>query len=305
MMVIMVRISILNKIICFLSLAIFIWPGLLFADDIIVNSNVSITAQVLSSNSNGGGDSTSGSLINLPTNINFSGIAYPLSSVYILKDGFVVMTTISDLNGNFSASISGLVSDVYTFSIYAVDSHNRKSSFFSFPIYLARGVNVNIGNIFLSPTIDVDKTRVKKGNSLAIFGQSLPLKEVVVSVFSGQEYIYRIFSNELGLYFYNLDTSILSIGDYQTKSKTILNTQESLYSTPVLFSVEDNDILKNNIDCSTIRGDLNCDGHVNLTDFSILAFWYKKVNPPVNVDLNNDRAVNLVDFSIMAYNWTG
>ncbi|MFA6385357.1 MAG: dockerin type I domain-containing protein, partial [Candidatus Paceibacterota bacterium] len=57
--------------------------------------------------------------------------------------------------------------------------------------------------------------------------------------------------------------------------------------------------------CSFLRGDLNCDNHVNLIDFSIMAYWYKKINPPEKVDLNNDGKITLVDFSIMAFNWTG
>ena len=53
------------------------------------------------------------------------------------------------------------------------------------------------------------------------------------------------------------------------------------------------------------KGDLNNDKKVNLVDFSIEAYWYKKKNPPANVDLNHDGKVDLIDFSIMAYYWTG
>jgi hypothetical protein len=53
------------------------------------------------------------------------------------------------------------------------------------------------------------------------------------------------------------------------------------------------------------RGDLNNDCKVNLIDFSIMAYWYKKPAPPMTVDLNGDHVVSLVDFSILAYNWTG
>jgi hypothetical protein len=56
--------------------------------------------------------------------------------------------------------------------------------------------------------------------------------------------------------------------------------------------------------CS-IRGDLNNDCKVNLIDFSMAAYWYKRANPPANIDLNKDGKVDLVDFSIMAFNWTG
>jgi hypothetical protein len=63
--------------------------------------------------------------------------------------------------------------------------------------------------------------------------------------------------------------------------------------------------MKEEIFCTLFSGDLNCDNHVNLVDFSIMAHWYKKLNPPAKVDLSGDGKVTLVDFSIMAYNWTG
>jgi hypothetical protein len=54
-----------------------------------------------------------------------------------------------------------------------------------------------------------------------------------------------------------------------------------------------------------VKGDVNNDKRVNLIDFSIVAFWYKKPNAPANVDINGDKKVDIVDFSIMAFNWTG
>lgn len=58
------------------------------------------------------------------------------------------------------------------------------------------------------------------------------------------------------------------------------------------------------LDCSTRRADLNCDGRVNLTDFSILMYnWGGPKNNPRS-DINSDSKVNLTDFSILLYNWT-
>ena len=53
------------------------------------------------------------------------------------------------------------------------------------------------------------------------------------------------------------------------------------------------------------RGDMNCDGRVNIVDYSIMKYWYKKPNPPAAVDLSGDGIVNLKDFSILAAEWTG
>jgi hypothetical protein len=51
------------------------------------------------------------------------------------------------------------------------------------------------------------------------------------------------------------------------------------------------------------RGDLNCDGVVNLVDFSILLFNWNSTSAVA--DINGDGTVALPDFSIMLYNWTG
>lgn len=51
--------------------------------------------------------------------------------------------------------------------------------------------------------------------------------------------------------------------------------------------------------------DLNGDTHVDIADFSILAYWYKRANPPLSIDMNDDGVVDLTDFSILAYYWTG
>lgn len=48
-------------------------------------------------------------------------------------------------------------------------------------------------------------------------------------------------------------------------------------------------------------GDYNHDGWVNLTDFSILLYYWGKHNPAH--DLSGDGYVNLTDFSITLFHW--
>jgi hypothetical protein len=52
-------------------------------------------------------------------------------------------------------------------------------------------------------------------------------------------------------------------------------------------------------------GDVNGDGKVNLVDFSVSAYWYRRASPPPSIDANGDGVVNLIDLSIMAFYWTG
>jgi len=289
-----------KKLLLLFILIIICFSQMVFADT-IVSQTVTISARVVVDN---GGGNTGGGGIDIPTTVNFSGWAYPYSTVYLLKDGFLEATVVADQSAYFTFSISDLVTDTYTFSIYTEDDNGRKSSLFSFPILINSGTAVNIDNIFLSPTIDTDKTEVKKGDLLKIFGQSIPLKEVLISINLGQDYVFSVVSDSLGKYLYNLDTSNLNLGRYKTKSKTIYNNKESLYAIPVSFLVGEDNINGGGDTCNTLPGDLNCDNHVNLTDFSIMAYWYNKFNPPETVDLNGDGTISLVDFSIMAFYWT-
>ena len=54
--------------------------------------------------------------------------------------------------------------------------------------------------------------------------------------------------------------------------------------------------------------DLNGDGKVNIVDFSILAYWFKRPLTAAAVkqcvDQTQDGKVSLADFSILAYYWT-
>jgi hypothetical protein len=195
----------------------------------------------------------------------------------------------------------------YSFTVYSQDSNGLRSNTFSFPVVVTAGVTVDVSGIFIAPTIDVDKSEVKKGDNLIIFGQSLPSVPVVISVHSTPEEFHTVQSNPSGAYLLTLDTSPLENGTHVTKSKAVLPSTASDYGQSVNFVVGDQDVFKNGnkTTCGAGIGDLNCDGKINIIDFSIMAFWYGKNNPPARVDLNGDGKITLVDFSILAYHWTG
>ncbi len=282
--------------------------GLIVSDSAVVSSTPS--SPTPSTSGGGGGGGSIGGLTGTTTTttggrVNISGRAYPTSKVVILKDGVTVATTTADPLANFSVSVSSLISGNYTFSIYGEDSDSRKSTAFSFPVYVTSDSTINIGGVFLSPTIDVDKSTVKQGENVAIFGQSVPDSEITISVHSAQEFFNKVKTDKNGVYLLNFDTTPLELGGHTAKSKSAVNTEVSPFGNTVAFAVGNESKKKETVSCSNLRGDLNCDNRVNLVDFSIMAFWYKKNNPPQNIDLNSDGIISLVDFSIMAFNWTG
>lgn len=236
--------------------------------------------------------------------INFSGLAYPQAKVFVLEDGNLVATAIADLQAKFNVSLNNISEGGHTFSIYATDSQGNRSSSISLSIKTGENQATNISGIFLSPTIAIDKNSVKQGNKLSIFGQSVPGSNVTVSINTPNQFFTNVKANDLGLYSLEFDTTGVQLGNYKARAKSIFLNEASNFGNNVSFIVGDENKKKDPKSCADSGSDLNCDSKVNLIDFSIMAFWYQKPNPPKQVDLNGDGVVNLVDFSILAYNWT-
>ncbi|MCR4275464.1 MAG: dockerin type I repeat-containing protein [Candidatus Wolfebacteria bacterium] len=253
--------------------------------------------------SGGGGGGGGGGYVAPVTSAIFNGRAYPKSTVTLLKDAQIAATTIAGADANFQISVSGLSGGNYIFSVYSEDSKGNRSSLLTFPVSVTSGATTKVSGIFIAPTITVDKSEVKRGDDIAIFGQSVPNSEITISVNSDEEFFNKIKADAGGVYLYNFDTSPLEIAQHFTKSKTALNGEISSFSKTISFAVGTKNVAK--VTQEFLKGDLNNDGRVNLVDFSIVAYWYKRPSPPASADLNGDGKTDLVDFSIMAFYWTG
>ncbi len=254
-------------------------------------------------NNNAGGGGGGGGYIASQAAVSFSGRAYPKSTVTILKDAQVAATTIVDANANFSVTVSGLSGGNYIFSVYSEDDKGSRSSLLTFPASVTSGVTTNIGSIFIAPTIAVDKSEVKKGENIAFLGQSAPQADITIAISSDGEFYGKTRADANGTYLYNFDTSQLDTGQHYAKSKAAKDGAISSFSKVLGFTVGTKTVLAKPTEI--LKGDLNGDGRVNLVDFSISSYWYKRANPPASVDLNDDGNVDLIDFSIMAFYWTG
>jgi len=256
----------------------------------------------------GGGGGGGGGIIQPITSVTFSGRAYPKSTVTLLKDAQIAATTIAGSDAKFQINLTGVSAGNYIFSVYSEDSEGNRSSLLTFPVGVTYGAATNISGIFIAPTIAVDKSEVKRGDNIAIFGQSVPNSEVTISVNSDEEFFNKIKTDTSGAYLYNFDTSPLDMGQHFTKSKSAMNGEISSFSKMISFAVGTKNVAK--AVQEFLKGDLNGDGRVNLVDFSIAAYWYKRtISAEFAVKekerLNGDGKINLVDFSIMAFYWTG
>jgi len=260
--------------------------------------------------SGGGGGGGGGYVPPVETRVNFSGRAYPRSTVTLLKDAQIAASTAAGADSNFQISLSGISAGNYIFSVYSEDKNGNRSSLLTFPVGVTSGVTTNVSGIFVAPTIAVDKSEVKRGDNIAIFGQSVPNSEITISVSSDEEFFNKVNADASGVYLYNFDTSLLGMEQHFTKSKAAHNGEISSFSKTISFLVGTKTVLAGSTTKCPAKADLNNDCQVNLVDFSIAAYWYKRT---LSADfkaleierLSGDSKVDLVDFSIMAYYWTG
>jgi len=260
----------------------------------------------------GGGGGGGGYISSTPpeTKVIFSGRAYPKSTVTLLKDAQIAATTIAGADANFSITLSGLSGGNYIFSIYSEDNKGIRSSLLTFPVSVTSGATTNVSGIFIAPTIAVDKSEVKKGDNIAIFGQSMPKAEITIAINSDEEFFDKTFADANGAYLYNFDTTKINMGQHFTKSKAAKDGAISSFSKAVSFLVGTKNVFAGLPQKCPAKADLNGDCRVNLVDFSVAAYWYKR---PLSAEfsqkektlLSGDGKVDLVDFSIMAFYWTG
>ncbi len=253
----------------------------------------------------GGGGGGGGTSFPVETAVIFRGKAYPMSFVTLLKDAQVAATTKAGPDANFEIKLSGLSPGMYVFGVWAEDSKGVRSITHTFSISVTSGATTIVSGIFLPPTISIDKIQVKRGEPLSIFGQSAPSSSVAVFINSDTELVKQVNADVSGVWLYKFDTLEVELGDHTTRARSSKDADITTFSQAVAFAVGTKTVFAEQQSKCPLKGDINGDCRVNLIDFSIAAYWYKRPSPPVKVDLNGDGKVNIVDFSIMAFYWTG
>lgn len=240
----------------------------------------------------------------------FKGYAYPGSVVSLLKNGVLVTESPANPDGSFELRLKNLSAGTYSFGLRAEDPEKIKSKILLVTIYVSSNVTTLVDGIYLPPTITSDKVEVKKDENIIFTGRTSPNAEIQLSFSSpfDSETIRKGLADATGFWKYSMNSRDLKFGDYDVKARSLTKNSLSTYSDILTFRVGNENRLRAKI--SQLSGfrqkcDLNNDNRVNLLDFSIMAFWYKRLGFPLKVDLNTDNAINLTDLSILAYCWTG
>jgi hypothetical protein len=257
------------------------------------------------SGGSGGGDGQGTNLAQAAVQI--TGWAYPNAPVSFVRDGVLITIKNADADGRFSHLMEGLDRGSYSFAISAADDGGTRSASFSTTLWLRSNTLNSLSNVMLPPTISATDRSVEPGAPLVVNGYSAPeahmtvwLRPKLAEVSTG-DIVATTTALGSGAWTITLPTSGLSRGTYELVAQgTIFDgTIESDKSARMTVGVG---VDVSSEDCGQ-PGDLNCDGFVNLIDFSILLFNWNTTD--ALSDINDDGLVSLPDFSIMLFYWTG
>lgn len=252
---------------------------------------VSVTATVVDESSNPPANPT----------IQFSGWAAPDAFVVIRRDTTVVGSVSAGTDGSFTVLLSNQPAGQQTYFISALDVDGHALAPVTFAINLLLGSTTLVTNVFLGPSIKIDNDNVKLGEFVTLSGTSAPSSIISLTLHSVQATNYTVTSDTKGRWSKVVNTQDIGVGTHTAQARA--NKSGSIiseYSASIDFSV--NPLGQ----CDGKKtADLNCDGKVNLTDFSILLFFWQQRNPSnPRSDINADSQVTIVDFSIMLFQWT-
>jgi hypothetical protein len=247
------------------------------------------------------------------TTVVFQGISYPSSTLTIRQDGVIMVQITTDAQARFDVA-AVVTPGTHTYNIYGADTDGLIGKESNFTLTLSVGTTTTISGIFLGPTITIDDTSIGSGETATVSGTTAPNSEVNVTlreggfgVSVGQQRtaveIASADSNGRWLQLYQADD--LLVGSYGVRAQATepINQSVSEFSKTVTLAVTSG---QSGQCADKVIADINCDGAVDLVDFSILLFYWESTNPDnPRADINSDGPVDIIDFSIMMFYWTG
>lgn len=237
--------------------------------------------------------------------LRISGISAPNMFISFSDGGTVIGTCMSNDYGVWTQVFPGQNPVEHQIWIYGIDSSNRVTPLTTIDVLTRAYEITTISGIILPPTIELDKDQISRGDPITISGAAPP--NYLVKIFTEPPLNnFEVSADANGNYSYtNSDTADLDLGDHKAYSlgQDLFGTQ-SLMSLTLFFRVTDGAPPGGGgPPCDISRADLSCDSRVDLTDFSILLYYW--AGNSVLADINSDSNVNLIDFSIMMFYWEG
>lgn len=281
----------------------FITKALDASGNFLVFSNEATATPTGASGGGGGGGGGGGIYGN--SSIVFEGTAYPNSTVSVVYNTQVAATAVANSLGNFSITLTNIAGGAQTFTLYAFDSESVKSANLNLSANMIFNTTTTLNNLIIAPTLSSSHKEIKKGEMLTLRGYSAPAVPILISFSGVQSFNANVQSSVTGFYSYSFNTNNYVLGEYQAIAKSKVFGVDSPPSLSASFKIGEETVVTPPGECK--RSDLNCDGRVNLIDFSILLYFWDSTEFSKNprVDIDRSGHIGLRDLSIMLYDWTG
>ena len=233
-----------------------------------------------------------------PTKVNFSGQAYPGSTVdvYFKSSTDALYRSIPQAtynvspDGTFDVTYTGLFGGNYVFGLQAEDKDGQKSGIVQASVDLLSYDKLIVQNLLLPPTLSFLRTSVRLGDVVTVSGYAATNSSVEFEI-DGKLSPVKAVAGGDGHYSAQISTATFSSGKHSIRVREVVGGKTSPFSINRDFSV------------STVFfpvTDLNNDGKINISDWSIfLSLWTSKNEEArKRIDFNGDGKVDLADFSI-------
>ncbi len=259
------------------------------------------------SGSGGGGGSSSDVGTKLPqAGVRVTGWGYPNGVVSIVRDGTLARDINAGSDGSFNYTSEQMDRGSYTYAVSGTDSTGVRGASYTTTLWIRSDTVTTLANVLLPPTVTVANRSIEPGSTVPVSGFSVPRANISVwlrprlAQVSVGDILATTTAATNGAWTLTLPSTGLSQGTYelvaQAKMESGIESDKSARLTiGIGVEVADTGCIG--------KGDLDCDGFVNLVDFSILLFNWNTASTAA--DINGDGLVSLPDFSIMLYHWTG
>lgn len=161
--------------------------------------------------------------------LNLSGWISPFASVVLYSDGIFLRATVADQYGNFSISGVLIKSGFSSFCLDAIDFRRIGESYTCFNIPPATG-SVTMTDIFLPPTLALQKNEIAEGSSTLAFGYTMPGALVTLYLSNGEK--LTTYADSTG--FYEFVIKDLKAGTYSVYARAVYKNKQSLSPTKKL-----------------------------------------------------------------------
>lgn len=240
------------------------------------------------------------------TTVVIDGFAYPGTEVTIKQDGEIISTASADSQGAFSTTIADVEPGIRTYALRSEDQEGRRGPTSNVSVSVTEGTTVTISGVFLGPTIDFSDHKITLDDTTTVLGVTAVESAVTlyITAENDRQTTYNKEANQQGIYTKSILASDLGEGRFTAHSRSVATDGTiSDSSKTVTLNISNSD--ETSVCDLALDSDINCDGEVDLVDFSILLFWWNQKRPDNSrADINGDGFVDIIDFSIMLFYWT-